>query len=194
VRVSGTETNFYRRHSAQFSGEGPSWVLASGVANAETIVIRPAIRRPPPSPPAAPRKKTDDDDDDDDDDTDAAKSSATNGTPRRSWRTNRTEVATSILLQPAEYTVRLYFAEPERVNPGERVFDVALQGRPVLQNMDIAAAGGLQRGIVREFRDVVVTDELTIKLDRSGTGRYGPVISGVEMIVEEVMEAVPAGE
>ena len=42
--------------------------------------------------------------------------------------------------------VRLFFAELEGLKPGERVFDVAIQGKPVLKRFDIAgeAGGGLQ--------------------------------------------------
>ena len=40
------------------------------------------------------------------------------------------------------YTVRLYFAEPDELKPGERVFDVLLGGRKVLENFDVAAAAG----------------------------------------------------
>jgi outer membrane protein assembly factor BamB len=51
------------------------------------------------------------------------------------------------------YTVRLMFAEPEDLPPGHRVFDVRLQGKTVLQRLDVtAAAGGSRRALVREFR------------------------------------------
>jgi outer membrane protein assembly factor BamB len=52
----------------------------------------------------------------------------------------------------APYTIRLTFAELEGLKPGERVFDVALQGRDVLKDFDIAReAGGSDRSLVREF-------------------------------------------
>ena len=35
------------------------------------------------------------------------------------------------------HTVRLHFAEPDDVKPGERVFDVKLQGNVVLRDFDV---------------------------------------------------------
>src|SRR5262249_35339831 len=51
------------------------------------------------------------------------------------------------------YLVRLHFAEVYDADTvGQRVFDVLLNGAPVLTNFDIlAAAGAKYRGIVREF-------------------------------------------
>ena len=44
---------------------------------------------------------------------------------------------------PRDYTVRLYFAEPDNVQPGERIFDVSIGEIPVLVNFDpIKVAGG----------------------------------------------------
>ena len=81
--------------------------------------------------------------------------------------------------EPATYTVRLHFAEPEEIAPGERVFDVALQGKVVLSGYDIAAkAGGARKARVEEFRGIAVTDKLRISLKKSG-GR-APVLCGIE--------------
>ena len=63
------------------------------------------------------------------------------------------------------YTVKLRFIEPDGLAPGERRFDVALQGQPVLRDFDIAQeAGGAARGLVKEFRGVRVTKDLTVTL------------------------------
>ncbi|MCU0874642.1 MAG: PQQ-binding-like beta-propeller repeat protein, partial [Pirellulaceae bacterium] len=57
----------------------------------------------------------------------------------------------------AAYTVRLHFAEPEDLQPGERVFDVRLQDEPVLKGFDIVqAAGAPRRAVVKEFAGVRV--------------------------------------
>ncbi|MFO7898750.1 MAG: PQQ-binding-like beta-propeller repeat protein [Planctomycetota bacterium] len=86
------------------------------------------------------------------------------------------------------YTVRLTFAEPSAgVEPGDRVFDVALQDERVLKGFDVCqAAGGPRRGIVREFKGVQVLDDLVISLaPRAGGDRaLGPVLSGVEVVAE----------
>jgi hypothetical protein len=81
------------------------------------------------------------------------------------------------------YTVRLYFAEPARLGPGERVFDVALQGRTVLRDFDVSKeAGGPGRGVVREFRGVTVGNDLTVTLTLSEGP--GPVLCGIEAVAE----------
>jgi len=77
------------------------------------------------------------------------------------------------------YTVRLYFAEPDT---HQRVFSVAIQGRHVLTDFDVAKeAGGAMRGIVKEFKRVGVKRDLTISL----TPRKGePILSGIELVAD----------
>jgi outer membrane protein assembly factor BamB len=80
------------------------------------------------------------------------------------------------------YTVRLTFVEPDRLGPGQRVFDVGLQGQTLQRDFDIAKeAGGSWRGIVKEFRGVKVVKELTVTLTPRGDGRHEPVLSGIEV-------------
>ena len=81
-----------------------------------------------------------------------------------------------------KYTVRLYFAEPDKLDVGQRVFSVALQGREVLKELDIVKeAGGLMRGVVKEFKAVGVEKELKLVF----SPKFGePLICGVEMIAE----------
>lgn len=81
--------------------------------------------------------------------------------------------------QEAQYRVRLYFAEPEGAKVGQRVFDVAIQGRQVLDNFDIAKeAGSNGSGIFKEFRPIKAAANLTVTLTAS-VGR--PVICGIEI-------------
>jgi len=84
------------------------------------------------------------------------------------------------------YTVRLHFAEPDRLGPGERVFHVALQRREVLRDFDIVrAAGGPKRAVVKEFRGVRVGTDLTVTLTPSSSSRVrAAVLSGIEVIAE----------
>jgi outer membrane protein assembly factor BamB len=81
-----------------------------------------------------------------------------------------------------KYTVRLHFREPDRLGAGERVFDVALQGRTVLEGLDVShEAGGPNRVLVKEVQGVAVGEDLVVTL----TARRGePVLSGVEAIAE----------
>ena len=80
-------------------------------------------------------------------------------------------------------TVRLYFAEPEDVAPGERICDIFLQGDPVLEQFDLVKeAGGRCRGIVKQFPDVLVDDTLRITLQTPPGQAKGAVLSGVELV------------
>lgn len=88
--------------------------------------------------------------------------------------------------KPETYTVRLYFASLEGDTPGQRVFDVQLQGKTVLKGLDVTAkAGAAAKALVEEFQDIPVTDVLRIELipastrpDESGQ----TIISGIEVL------------
>jgi len=80
------------------------------------------------------------------------------------------------------YVVRLVFAEIDGARPGERVFDVAIQGKAALRAFDIArAAGGTNRPVVKEFRAVRAGDSLTVTL-APRRGSRGALICGLEII------------
>ncbi len=81
------------------------------------------------------------------------------------------------------YTVRLHFAEPEAVEPGARVFDVALQGTNVLERFDIIRETGQERhGVVKEFRNVPVKSWLDLVFESSGAN--APLLCGIEVNAE----------
>jgi len=81
---------------------------------------------------------------------------------------------------PQSYTVRLHFAEPDNIQPGERVFDIALQGKPVAENVDIAReSGGSNVAVIHEFQNVLAGASLKLDL----TPRAGrPILSGIEVV------------
>ncbi len=84
--------------------------------------------------------------------------------------------------QQTRYTMRLYFAELTRARPGERVFDVAIQGRDRLRNFDpVREARGPNRGLVKEFSDILARGRLKVTLRPSG-GSRPPILSGVEIL------------
>ncbi len=86
-------------------------------------------------------------------------------------------------LVPRPFTVRLCFAEPDDLRPGQRVFSVRMQGVEVLKDLDIvAAAGGVQRGILREFPHVQIGKALQLDFLPAGTSE--PLICGIELIAE----------
>jgi hypothetical protein len=86
--------------------------------------------------------------------------------------------------KPRPYTVRLHFAEPESRQPGERRFSIALQGRTVLEGLDVVKeASGPNRGLIREFRGIEIGGELRIELTPA-SNRQATLLSGVELIAE----------
>jgi hypothetical protein len=66
---------------------------------------------------------------------------------------------------PAKYRVRLAFVEMDNDLPGQRVFDIKLQGKTVEQGLDVLdVAGSRNSAVIREYVDVEVKDKLTIEL------------------------------
>ena len=84
--------------------------------------------------------------------------------------------------QGKQFTVRLHFAELEGLEPGERVFDVLIQGTHVLKSFDIAhEAGGPLRSIVKEFTGISTDGTIELSfVDRVGQA----CLSGVQLIAE----------
>ncbi|MEE8576109.1 MAG: PAS domain-containing protein, partial [candidate division Zixibacteria bacterium] len=83
------------------------------------------------------------------------------------------------------YTVRLHFSEPEDIDPGQRKFDVAIQGQPALKGFDIVKeAGGKNRPIMKEFKSIPVTWDLALTFTPSENATGEPLICGVEVMPE----------
>ena len=83
------------------------------------------------------------------------------------------------------YTVRLVFSEPEDVSAGERLFDVALQGKIVLSGFDIrVAAGGRRTTVTKTFEGVKVGADLRVELTPSAGSKRGPILCGIECVAE----------
>ncbi|MBN2449025.1 MAG: PQQ-binding-like beta-propeller repeat protein, partial [Lentisphaeria bacterium] len=85
---------------------------------------------------------------------------------------------------PRLYDVVLHFAEVAAVAPGERRFDVKLQGETVLANLDVAReAGGRNRALVRTVKGVRATERLA--LDLVPRTELPPILSGIELRYDE---------
>ncbi len=81
-------------------------------------------------------------------------------------------------------TVRLHFVELADAQPGDRVFDVIVQGKPVLKKFDIVReAGGIRRAITRKIEHVAAKDALTIEF-RSVKSKLPPLVNGIEIRAE----------
>jgi hypothetical protein len=65
-----------------------------------------------------------------------------------------------------QYTVRLYFAElVPQARPGDRVFDLTIQGRKVLSGLDVVSETRTPYvGLIKEFRNVTIDGDLEIGL------------------------------
>jgi len=88
------------------------------------------------------------------------------------------------------YTVRLYFAEPDDYILGQRVFDVALQGKTVLSKLDVvAAAGKARKTVVKEFKNVWANDKGELVVTFKPLTSAGPIINGIEVIAETTITA-----
>ena len=84
------------------------------------------------------------------------------------------------------YTIRLHFAEPEALKPGQRRFQVIVQGKVAVQSLDVVArAGGPRRTLVQTVANVEVDEQLEIQL-QAAQGSLPPILSGVELVVEPV--------
>lgn len=63
------------------------------------------------------------------------------------------------------YTVYLGFMSMPDDRSGQRIFDIKIQGVPVLENFDIVkSAGGTEKPIIKKFTNIPVRDVLTIEL------------------------------
>lgn len=92
------------------------------------------------------------------------------------------------------YTLRLHFVEPGEARPGERRFNVVVQGRQVLGGMDILTeSGGPRRGIVREITGIPVEKAVEIEIVPAEDAKYPPVLCGMEMVYEAGTAATKPG-
>jgi hypothetical protein len=82
-------------------------------------------------------------------------------------------------LQPGKYEVKLYFAEPDNLKPGQRIVNVYLQQTEVLKNFDILAeSGAAMKGVVLQYRDIDIDG--TFKLQLTSV-KGETLISGIEL-------------
>jgi malectin (di-glucose binding ER protein) len=84
------------------------------------------------------------------------------------------------------YQVRLHFAEIFDDSPGRRIENVEINGQPVLTNLDIfAAAGGMNKALVREFSGVApdTGGNIVIRIaSASNSPDHNAKISGIEIL------------
>ena len=90
-------------------------------------------------------------------------------------------------IQERLFTVRLHFAEPDGAKPGQRIFDVKLQGQTVLKDFDVAKEAGVNTALVKEFQHVRATSDMHIELISPGqtsTKQTATILSAMEVFEE----------
>jgi len=117
--------------------------------------------------------------------------------PRRFASAAQGLISCSIpLLEPGDgaalYRVRLSMSEPADARPGQRLFDIRLQGQRVLADCDIVRrAHGPDRALVEEFSGIEVADKLHVELVPKASGRLAPeqmpILQGIEVIRQRVV-------
>ena len=86
------------------------------------------------------------------------------------------------LVPDATYRIKLYFSELENTQRGDRVFDVSIQDRRVLEDFDIISeAGGKDKEIVKSFTGITAGKTLTITMNPK---KGNTILSGIELVQE----------
>ena len=160
VRAKYENPKWFQYHSSRVEGEF-NWIAASGVTGLRELAVRMFIQ-PGKNPSSV-----------------DAFDKHIEKIP--TWSEDE---ITGLFEQPRPYTVRLFFAETEEYEIGERLFNVSIQDMQVLETFDIAReAGGINRLVVKEFKGINVTDDLRIALTPAA-GKAAPLLCGIEIIAE----------
>jgi len=89
--------------------------------------------------------------------------------------------------------VRLYFSEPEHDRAGARLFSVSIDGREVIDDLDVfRESGGLRRTLVKEFPDVKCSGRSVDRFPALELG-FRPRAGEALLCGVEVLEQPPAG-
>jgi hypothetical protein len=92
----------------------------------------------------------------------------------------------------AMYTVRLGFKALAGDKEGQRVFDIKLQDKVVLENFDILKeAGQINRAVIKEFKSIRAKDVLVLELLAQSANPQkdqAPIINFIEVLREEARE------
>lgn len=160
VRADGDTSQWYRHHNSRVEGK-KNWIGASGMTGLSEIRVRMFIQ---PGENASRIEAFD---------------KHIEQIP--TWSDDQ---ITGAFEEPRPYTIRLYFAETQGAEAGQRLFNVTLQDRIVLEGFDIVnQAGGPNRLVVKEFNGIQIQDDLKINL-KPVTAEYLPLLCGIEIIAE----------
>jgi hypothetical protein len=175
VHVAGESLRLFRHHASQVETGRRNeqmaliWVGASGLAGIKTVTIRPFVQ------PVT---------------TDIDERGNVQAFAKNAHIQSLDEIypeASGRFKHPQLYTVRLYLGEMEAVPEQRPVFDILLQGEPVLENLDGATLAKGSGTLVKEFKHVPVEENLTLSFQNktTDTTAHQIVICGIELISEE---------
>ena len=86
-------------------------------------------------------------------------------------------------LKAGSYLARIYFTEQQDIGSQRRLENIILQGRLVATDFDVVdQAGGMMRGTVKEFANIVVKEDFTLELSETDSKTS---ISGIELILRD---------
>ncbi|NOZ21893.1 MAG: PQQ-binding-like beta-propeller repeat protein [Planctomycetes bacterium] len=101
----------------------------------------------------------------------------------------RVILAPESLNEARRFTLRLHFAEIAGAKPGQRVFDVKVQGKTALTNFDIAKeAGGVNRAVVKDISDIVASRAIVLEFvpkAKQPDAMTAPILSAIEVLSEQ---------
>ncbi|MDA1137612.1 MAG: PQQ-binding-like beta-propeller repeat protein [Planctomycetota bacterium] len=91
---------------------------------------------------------------------------------------------------PRRFTLRLHFAELLEAKAGDRVFNVKIQGKTLLNNFDVfSAAGGAHQAIIQEFQGISAGGELALEFNPAKEGKAAlnasPILNALELQEEK---------
>jgi hypothetical protein len=115
------------------------------------------------------------------DTTSAAIANTTNGPLYQSWRYGNPDFSYAVPLENGDYLVTLKFADNLWSEAGQRVFNVTMEGKVVLSNLDIAAKVGRSAAYDVTLPVTVTDGTLTIGF-QSVVGN--PMVSGIVVIAK----------
>jgi fibronectin type 3 domain-containing protein len=96
------------------------------------------------------------------------------------------------LVADASYTVRMHFAETYWTAAGQRLFNVSINGNPVLTNLDVFAQAGANTALVEQFpANADKYGEIVVQLLAGKADN--PFINGIEALQLSAPIAAPSG-
>jgi predicted alpha-1,2-mannosidase len=116
--------------------------------------------------------------------------SAPNAAPAQVYQSERygSDFTFSYQVPTGKYSVRLHFAEIFNDSAGRRIENVDINGQRVLTNFDtFVAAGGMNKAVVKEFRDIAPNAQrnITIRISAApGSPDQNAKISAIEILAQ----------